>query len=124
GSAGFRETGMLLPRAGRMVKDMLLDQGTIYLFDTTGKKEPRTLRGHQGPVLSMIFAPAHDDKPALLVSAARESHGGETGGYLRPLGGGEGEEAGGRAQGGGPGEGGEDRPGARAGRPRAEGRGG
>ncbi len=70
-AAGFRQSGFLMPRE-TLKPDALRDQGTIYLFDTAGKVPVRPLVGHQGPVLSMIFAPAQGDKSALLISACQE----------------------------------------------------
>jgi hypothetical protein len=70
-AAGFFDTGIVEPRAGRLSEAMLQDEGTIYLFDTGGKKV-RLLRGHRGPVLALAFAPARRGKHPLLVSAARE----------------------------------------------------
>ncbi|HTU21196.1 MAG TPA: hypothetical protein VMG10_24295 [Gemmataceae bacterium] len=71
-AAGFFDTGIVEPRSGRLSNDMLQDEGTIYLFDTTGNKV-RLLRGHRGPILALAFAPARRGKPPLLVSAARET---------------------------------------------------
>ncbi len=73
-AAGFREPGMVVPRAGRFSEAMLRDRGMVYLFDTRSGAV-RLLRGHRGPVLAMAFAPARADKPPLLVSVARESDG-------------------------------------------------
>jgi WD40 repeat protein len=50
---------------------MLREQHTIYLFNTKTHAES-VLRGHAGRVLRMAFAPAHPNKPLLLVSAAEE----------------------------------------------------
>jgi WD40 repeat protein len=70
-AAGFRQSGFLMPR-GALKADALEDQGTIYLFDTTGAVPVRPLTGHRGPVLSMIFTLGRTDKAALLVSASQE----------------------------------------------------
>ncbi|TMQ32927.1 MAG: PDZ domain-containing protein [Planctomycetota bacterium] len=50
---------------------MRRDQATIYLFQTQ-THAVRVLRGHEGYVLRMAFAPALEGKPPLLVSAAQE----------------------------------------------------
>jgi len=59
----------------------LKDQGVIYVFDTR-TREGRVLRGHQGPVWALAFAPpptagqgkagAGKDEPPPLVSAAQQ----------------------------------------------------
>ncbi len=72
--SGFRDIGIIEPRAGRQTDEMLRDQGAIYLFDTTRKnRPPRAMRGHRGIVFSMTVAPAARGKPPLLVSMANES---------------------------------------------------
>lgn len=69
--ANYRRPGLIVFREGRMTPAMLKDQGTIWLFNTR-THAVRPLRGHKGPVLSLAFAPAADDKPPLLISAGRE----------------------------------------------------
>ncbi|MCI0459726.1 MAG: hypothetical protein L0Z62_22475, partial [Gemmataceae bacterium] len=68
--AGFRQPGVILPKIS-VSEAMREDEGTIYLFHTR-TRAVRLLRGHQGPVLSLAFAPAQPKKPPLLVSAASE----------------------------------------------------
>src|SRR5262249_22917787 len=68
---------------GRMSDEMRQDEGTVYLFDTSGRRATRALRGHRGPVLSMIFAPARRGKPSLLLSCAQEAEGERMGGRVR-----------------------------------------
>ncbi len=75
--AGFRMPGLVVPSLGAMDPDMLRDQGTIYVFDTQ-TQAVRLLRGHQGVVLSLAFAPG--GSPPVLVSAAREQNA-DTGKY-------------------------------------------
>src|SRR5205085_8995725 len=70
GSSGFRQSGRMW-LATSFTADMLRDMGTIYVFHTS-KPVVRRLRGHLGWVHALAFAPAHDGKPPLLVSAARE----------------------------------------------------
>jgi WD40 repeat protein len=71
GEAGFFDTGIIVPHAGRMSEPMLKDEGTIYLFDTVSGKVT-LLRGHRGAVQSLAFAPVREKKHTLLVSAAGE----------------------------------------------------
>src|SRR5262245_22623158 len=80
---GFRQTGFVMPRAGRLSPEMLEDQGTIHLFDTTGKGAVTALRGHRGPVLSLTFVPARPGQPSRLVSFAREARGASHVGRVR-----------------------------------------
>jgi WD40 repeat protein len=69
GSAGFGQSGMILP--GRPPDDkMLLDQGRIYVFNA--KRELTVLRGNKGLILSLAFAPPYKGKPAILASTALE----------------------------------------------------
>ncbi len=49
--------------------EQLLDQGTIYVFDTS-TRQVTAQRHHQGVIRALRFAPSHPNKPALLVSAA------------------------------------------------------
>src|SRR5438067_3827842 len=46
-AAGFRDDGIVMPRAGRLSADMLEDRGTIWLFDTGKVNAARPLRGHR-----------------------------------------------------------------------------
>jgi WD40 repeat protein len=69
GGSGFRDVGRIIP-ATAMTKQMKLDQGVIYVFDTQ-TREVRTLSGHYGEVLALTFATGSDDRP-FLASAARE----------------------------------------------------
>jgi WD40 repeat protein len=71
GRAGFRQTGSILPTIGGMSPEMRRDQGTIYVFNTRDQSV-RLLRGHEGPVTALAFAPPYRDRPLLLLSAARE----------------------------------------------------
>jgi WD40 repeat protein len=78
GEAGFFESGIVIPRTGWMDEDMVLDEGLIFVFDTTADKT-RVLRGHRGPVLALAFVPGRKDKHSLLVSLAREPDRARTG---------------------------------------------
>jgi WD40 repeat protein len=66
--AGFRQPGIYLPQPPAD-KDTLLDQGTLYVFDTT-TGTVQELRGHHGPVRALAFAPGGGKTPPPLVSAA------------------------------------------------------
>lgn len=71
GAGSFREVGWVVPRTGGMTPQMREDQGAVYAFNTrTGAV--RTLRGNQGPVLSLAFDPATGEGGPLLASSARE----------------------------------------------------
>ncbi len=70
GRAGFHQIGVVASARG-MSPEMREDEGTIFLFHTT-RPEFRRLRGHQGAVLALAFAPARQGKPPLFVSAAQE----------------------------------------------------
>jgi WD40 repeat protein len=73
GTAGFGDTGVIVPLPGRLTPAMEKDWGAIYLFDLEKENDAvRTLRAHRGPVLRLTFLPALKDKPALLVSVGRE----------------------------------------------------
>lgn len=80
--SGFRKAGFVLPRRAAMSTAMREDEGMIYVFDTQ-TRAVRVLRGHQGPVLTLAFAPRQDGKPPLLVSAAQEWDGKQLIGSLR-----------------------------------------
>jgi WD40 repeat protein len=71
GGATFRFGGYLTPKAITQSQDMLLDQGTIYVFDTRTKRFVRGLRGHPGIVARLAFAP-NAAGPPVLISAAIE----------------------------------------------------
>jgi WD40 repeat protein len=71
GRAGFRQPGRVFPQLGALSDEARREMGSIYVFDTD-KGDCRLLRGHLGPVMSLTFAPAHKDKPPLLVSVASE----------------------------------------------------
>jgi len=72
GVAGFRQLGIWVPSSRAMSDAMWQDQGTIHVFDTrTGATH--ALRGHRGPVFSLVFADRAG--PPLLVSVARELSG-------------------------------------------------
>src|SRR5262249_435021 len=47
------------------------DLGRIYLFERNKPEAVRTLKGHQGSVLSLVFT-GDGQRPAVLASAARE----------------------------------------------------
>jgi WD40 repeat protein/tetratricopeptide (TPR) repeat protein/tRNA A-37 threonylcarbamoyl transferase component Bud32 len=65
------EAAPVVPKNGRFTDAMRLDEGVIYIFDTSSRKV-KALRGHRGPVVALAFAPASAGKPPLLASAARE----------------------------------------------------
>ncbi|HEX5272166.1 MAG TPA: hypothetical protein VFW33_16835, partial [Gemmataceae bacterium] len=70
GAGSFRETGLVVSRSA-MPLEMRRDEGTIYVFNTrTGAV--RTLRGHEGPVLSLAFDTATGKGGPFLASAAKE----------------------------------------------------
>src|SRR5262249_27844757 len=71
---GFREPGMWMPTAGWFTREMWLDQGVVYLFDTGTGRCLRALRegGHRGTVLAASFAPERAGRGPVLVTAARE----------------------------------------------------
>jgi len=73
GTAGFGETGLIVPLPGRLSPAMEHDWGAIYLFDLNKDKDAVTpLRAHRAPVLALKFLPARQGKPPLLVSLGRE----------------------------------------------------
>jgi WD40 repeat protein len=71
GETDYRATGYVLPTVGALDADRRLDVGTIYTFHTK-THAVRALRGHQGPVLALAFAPARAGKPPILASAGQE----------------------------------------------------
>jgi len=66
--AGFQQHARMYPIAETLDAKRKRDRGMIYLFDT---KEPgvRLLRGHEGVVFALAFAP---DERQFMVSAAWE----------------------------------------------------
>jgi WD40 repeat protein len=71
GVGSHRADGWVVPRPV-MTPEMHQDEGVIYAFNTTRPGEVRTLRGNEGPVLSLAFEPETDKGGPLLASAARE----------------------------------------------------
>jgi WD40 repeat protein len=67
----FTRAGWVFPTLGTLDATMLLDQGTIHVFNTVSG-EVRLLRGHRGPIFALTFAPSRPGSPTLLVSAGRE----------------------------------------------------
>ena len=62
---------------------MWRDGGTIYVFDQRNQAGGKVLRGHQGEVRKLAFAPQRAGKPPLLVSAAIERGTGKPFGSVR-----------------------------------------
>jgi WD40 repeat protein len=71
GDSGFRQDGVDTPVAA-LPEAYRLDLGMIYVAGTTNPAGGKVLRGHEGEIVGLAFAPAHPDKPPLLVSAGRE----------------------------------------------------
>jgi WD40 repeat protein len=71
GAIDAGQHGWVVPSAGVFTDEMLLDSGTIYLFDTR-THAVRPLRGHRGPVLALTYAVGKPGGDACLVSAASE----------------------------------------------------
>ncbi len=71
GETDYRASGYVLPTVGALDTDRRLDVGTIYVFHTK-THAVRTLRGHQGAVLALAFAPGRAGRPPVLASAGRE----------------------------------------------------
>ncbi|MEX0725189.1 MAG: WD40 repeat domain-containing protein [Planctomycetaceae bacterium] len=69
GVAGQRDRGVSMS-ADELTNEQKLDEGLIYVFDLrTGKVT--ILRGHEGAVFALSFAPKRDNSPAeVLISAA------------------------------------------------------
>lgn len=65
-----RSTGWILP-AGVMSTVAQLDEGLIYVFNTT-TRTTQILRGHRGPVQSLAFVSGSRSNPPELVSVAEE----------------------------------------------------
>ncbi len=82
GEAGFDQVGLYLDR-GVVSAPMQRDVGVIYLLDPSNPAGGKVLRGHQGEVLALAFAPAQGNKPPLLVSASREQLDGQATGTVR-----------------------------------------
>lgn len=68
----FHNRGKILPRAGFQSEAMKLDGGQIYLVERGQQRKMKLLRGHVGKVLSLTFAPAKENAPAILASCAQE----------------------------------------------------
>src|SRR4029077_9502082 len=71
--AGFSTPGRVVEPTAQTA-EMRKDQATIYLFQTQ-TQAVHVLRGHEGYVLRLAFAPVQAGKPPLLVSAAQEPAG-------------------------------------------------
>jgi WD40 repeat protein len=69
--AKAQEAGRVYPYIPPRESERRTQQWTIYLFNT-GDHTLKQLSGHVGKVLCLAFAPAHPNKPTLLVSAAKE----------------------------------------------------
>jgi hypothetical protein len=79
GEAGFRESGLVVPRQGLSDEDRQA-QGEIFVFDTQAVPvQVRRLRGHRGPVFALAMPPGAGGRP-VLASIATEL---ETQGVLR-----------------------------------------
>jgi WD40 repeat protein len=79
-AAGFREAGKVFP-VPALNREMRRQRATIYLFQTKPPHGVKVLRGHEGVVVNLRFAPGSPGKPSLLVSLAREPAPG-SGGYV------------------------------------------
>lgn len=66
--AGSRDTGFVLPGAS-MGPERWSDEGLIYVYNIRSR-EVIQLRGHQGTILDLTFAPAGSNGEVVLVSAA------------------------------------------------------
>jgi WD40 repeat protein len=72
GAAGFRQTGLIIPRRG-LSDDQRRAQGEIFVFDTSAvAPRCRRLRGHLGPVLALTFVESAAGAPTVLASIATE----------------------------------------------------
>src|SRR5580692_1049566 len=71
GESDFQQPGVVVPISA-LSDAMWRDGGTIYVFDQRNQAGGKVLRGHQGEVRSLVFAPERAGKPPLLVSAAFE----------------------------------------------------
>jgi WD40 repeat protein len=69
-SLKFGAGGFVIPDVA-LKPELLLDEGTIYVFDTERGTFRGTLRGHRGPVVGLAFVRGKRGKP-VLVSAGRE----------------------------------------------------
>ncbi|HVS39122.1 MAG TPA: WD40 repeat domain-containing protein [Gemmataceae bacterium] len=72
GQADYHQVGMVFPTLGALTKQMLEEQGAIYLFDVNNPRAVKVLRGHAGTVQALAFLPAQNGKPPQLVSTAEE----------------------------------------------------
>jgi WD40 repeat protein len=82
GEAEFRHPGLVVPIAA-LSETMWRDSGTIHVFDLTNPAGGKVLRGHEGEVRALAFAPERPGKPPLLVSAAVERGRGTPSGSVR-----------------------------------------
>jgi WD40 repeat protein len=82
GRASFGQPGQVMPKVGGLTDAMRLEQGTISVFDTD-KGTVQPLRGHQGVVLALAFAPPRQGKPPLLASVGPEWDGEKDVGSVR-----------------------------------------
>jgi WD40 repeat protein len=82
GEAGFRQGGVIV-EAAALSRAQMQDVGVIYVASTANPAGGKVLRGHQGEVRALAFAPASKGQPPLLVSAATEREGARRFGGLR-----------------------------------------
>jgi WD40 repeat protein len=82
GEAEFRHPGLVVPITA-LSETMWRDSGTIHVFDLTNPAGGKVLRGHEGEVRALAFAPERPGKPPLLVSAAIERGRGAASGSVR-----------------------------------------
>jgi WD40 repeat protein len=69
-SVKFGAEGIVVPDVA-LAPEVVLDEGTIYVFDTAAGRFHTALRGHRGSVAALAFARTGGDK-ATLVSVGRE----------------------------------------------------
>ena len=84
--ANFREKAAIITDTALMDESLRLDVGLIYVANTSNPAGGKVLRGHQGEVRALAFAPASykdKEKPPLLVSAANDYSRKESFGSLR-----------------------------------------
>jgi WD40 repeat protein len=82
GESGFRLSGVIVG-SGALSADQNRDAGVIYVANTANPAGGKVLRGHEGEVRALAFAPFQQGNPPLLVSAASERHGDHRFGGLR-----------------------------------------
>src|SRR5207248_1846538 len=75
GSADYRTVGMVFPATGTKTREMLEDEGRIFVFKVNNERAVKVLRGHAGTILNLAFLPSRNGKSPLLVSAAVEPMG-------------------------------------------------